>query len=208
MNSKDLRLIIGKAIKKDERTGTVEMLLANASVSEEYRTATVRFVREYIRHVPDVLDAAHAAAKRANVLGGMQPIFNAAFNYWAAPDDLIPDRTGLFGLADDAYLSLHLIEVASNLHQQQSGQALLAIDFGEANRWMRNLLGEFVASQLDAIVAQTIAEQAIQIGLHQLAGFLGAFPLSVPGFFGGASYADISREADIRLGAMGGPLPY
>src|SRR5262245_13816950 len=208
MNSDNLRFMIDNAIQEEERTGSFEKLLARTPVTEEYRAALDTFFRSYITQVPDILDAAYAAADRANVLGGMQPIFNAAFNYWAAPDDLIPDRTGLFGLADDAYLSLHLMEVASNLHQQQSGQALLSIDLSEQNQWMRTFLGESVASQLDAIVAQTMAEQAIQVGLRQLAGFLGAFPLNVPGFFGGSSYADISREADIRLGAMGGPLPY
>jgi hypothetical protein len=39
-------------------------------------------------------------------------------------------------------------------------------------------------------------------------GFGGMFPFNIPSVFGGSSYADLSREADIRLGAMGGPLPY
>src|SRR5262249_48169124 len=181
MNSNNLRFIIDKidnAIQEDERTGSFEKLLAKhlkqsrAPATKEYRAAIVRFVRTYIRQTPDILDAALAAAHRANVLGGMQPIFNAAFHYWAVHDDLIPDKTGLIGLADDACRSRRVMKVASNLSRQRSGQALLSIDLGEANRMMRNLLGEPVASQLDAIVAQTVAEQTIQVGLQQLAGFV------------------------------------
>ena len=59
------------------------------------------------------------------------------------------------------------MEAVSNLHQQQTGQALLSDDFGEANRRMRNLLGEPVASQLDAIVSRTMAEWAVRYRTNQ-----------------------------------------
>ena len=214
MNSRELRSRIDRAIAEDERTGNLAKLLADhlkrsgVSMPPAQQAATVAFIRTYIKQTPDILDAVFAAATRAKVIDGMQSIFDAAFHYWAVRDDLIPDQNGLIGLADDAYLSLHLMEVASNQHQQQAGRPLLSIDLGAANQMMRGLIGEPIASQLDAIVGQTVAARSIQIGLRQLGGFGGAFPLMMPDFGGGSSYSDISREADIRLGAMGGPLPY
>lgn len=42
-------------------------------------------------------------------------------------------------------------------------------------------------------------EQKLKIASGVLGGY--------PGASGGSSYDDTSREADVRLGAMGGPLP-
>lgn len=213
MDSNDLRSRIDRAVKEDKRTRNLEKLLADhlkklgVSMTHEQQAGLVGFVRAYVKETPDILDGIFAAATRAAVLDGMRSIFDAAFRYWAEPYDFIPDRLGLVGLTDDAYLSRHLMEVASNLFQQQSGQPLVPIDLGPANRVMRGLIGEPIASQLDAIVGQTVAAQAIQMGLQQLLGFGSAFPLAMPNFGGVGNYSNISYEADVRLAAMGGPLP-
>lgn len=214
MNTNNVRSKVQKAIKRDERTGDLARQIAEyssnsgAALPPLQQKAIVQFCYDYIKETPDLLDAVAAAASKTNAHAGVQAMLNVALHYWSVRDDLISDQSGLIGLVDDAYLSRHFVEVASDTYGQQSGRPLLALDLGPANRAMRNLLGEPVASQLDAIVGQTMAAQAMQSTLQQLLGDGGAFPLMMPGSFGGSSYADISREADIRLGAMGGPLPY
>jgi len=212
MDSNDLRSQIGRVIQEDERTRSAATAITNqarrmgASLTEEQKAGLVGFVRAYVQETPDILDAVFAAASQAGVLDGLRPVFDAAFQYWAEENDFIPDHMGLLGLADDAYLSRHLMEVASGLTQQRTGRPLLNVDLGPPNQLMRGLLGEPFASQLDAIVAQTVAAQMIQAGLQQLAGFGAMFPLMTSGL-GAGSNSDLSYEADLRLAAMGGPLP-
>jgi uncharacterized membrane protein YkvA (DUF1232 family) len=212
MDSNDLRSRIGRAIKEDERTRGAEAAIVDqlrrtgGSLTEEQMAGLVGFIRAYVQETPDILDAVFGAAGQAGVLDGLRPVFGAAFQYWAEENDLIPDHLGLVGLTDDAYLSRHLMEVASGLTQQRTGRPLLNVDLGPPNRVMRGLLGEPFASQLDAVVAQTVAAQVIQAGLQQLAGFGAMFPLMTAGL-GVGSYSTSSYENDVRLAAMGGPLP-
>lgn len=214
MDSNDLRSKIDRAVKDDQRTKKVakfvaeRMKNAGGSRTSQEQAAAVAFIDFYIRQTPDIIDAVYAAAKKARVLESLSPLFNVAFEYWSEESDFIPDHVGLLGLADDAYLSQHLMEVASNLVKQQTGRSLLDVDLGTPNQLMRGVLGEQIGSQLDAIVGQTIAAQMIQMAFQQLSGFGAMLPLAIGNWGGGSGYTNFSDEANLRLAAMGGPLPY
>jgi uncharacterized membrane protein YkvA (DUF1232 family) len=212
MNSNDIRSQIQRAVEKERRTGNVNQALAahlartGASMSDQQRAECLGFITAYIQETPDILDAAFSAARGAGVLQSMQPIFDAAFNYWADPNDVFPDHIGLLGLVDDAYLSRLFIETISNLHRQQTGAPLLAGDLGPANRVVRGLIGEPFATQLDAAVGQTVAAQAIQASMQQLMQFGGGLSFGM-GNLGAMQSAinmhEIEQQVDVQLGAMG-----
>lgn len=208
MDSNAVRAQIQDAIAHEERTGNVaktltQHLAANGvSFTPQQQAECLGFIRAYVSETPDIMDAAYVAARQAGVLGSIQPIFDTAFQYWALGHDYIPDHLGLIGLTDDAYLTRMFLESISNLHRQQTGGPLLAVDLGPANRMMRGLIGEPLASQLDAVVGQTVAAQAIQVGMQQLAAFTGGLNFGMPNL-GAINQYEIDRAVDVRLGAMG-----
>lgn len=208
MNSNDIRKRIREALDHERRTGQVARLLrehlarTGARMSADQQEQCLNFVKAYITETPDIMDAVYTAAEKANALAPMRPIFDTAFHYWEERNDFIPDNLGLVGYTDDAYLTRMFMEAVSGLHAQRSGRPLLPVDLGPPNRMMRMIIGEPIATQLDAHVGQTLAAQLIQNGLQQLgamgAGFqLGGMPMP------GMSQYEIDREVDVRLGAMG-----
>jgi len=208
MNSNDIRRMTTQAIEHEERTGATAKLLARhcalhrVRLSKKSQSDYVNFAIAYIRETPDLMDAAFQAAQQAGVLSRLQAIFDAAFEYWNEQHDFIPDNQGLVGIADDAYLTRMFMESISNIHAQQTGAPLLAVDLGAANRAMRHLIGEPIASQLDALVGQRIAGPMIQSGLQQLMSF-GQLKMGMPSFGNYMSQYEIDRAVDVKMGAMG-----
>jgi len=208
MDSNDIRSQISAALENEEKTKSTANRLtehlrnSGLSMTPAQQEDTLNFVKAYISETPDVIDAAFHAADQAGKLGELQPIFDTSFNYWAEQQDYIPDTLGLIGLTDDAYLTRMFMESISSLHAAQTGQPLLSIDLGPANRVMRGLIGEPIATSLDAAVGQTIAGQMIQAGLKQLGGF-GGLNLNMPGYGNYMSQYEIDRQVDVQLGAMG-----
>jgi uncharacterized membrane protein YkvA (DUF1232 family) len=208
MDSNQIRTMIHNAIEHEEKTGNVATLLAEhlaisgVSLTAQQQSDCLDFIKAYIRETPDIMDAAYFAAQKSGVLHSMQPVFDAAFNYWAEPYDFIPDNLGLIGLTDDAYLTQMFMETISNLHRQQTGQSLLDLDLGPANKLMRNLIGEPVVTQLETVLGQTIASQIIQITMQQLSSFTGGLNIGMTNLTNINDY-DLQHEVDVRLGAMG-----
>jgi uncharacterized membrane protein YkvA (DUF1232 family) len=200
--------MINTAIEHENQTGNLATLLSEhlakngVSLTAKQKSECLSFIKEYIRETPDIMDAAYNAAQKVGILHPMQPLFDTAFHYWAEEYDFIPDNLGLVGLTDDAYLTRMFMETISNLHQQQSGQHLLAVDLGPPNRLMRSLIGEPTVTQLDTIVGQTIASQIIQTSMQQLSSFTGGLNIGMPNL-GGINNYDLQHEVDVRLGAMG-----
>lgn len=208
MNSDTVRTQIRGAVAHEQKTGNVAKTLAQhlaargASLTPQQQGECLGFIQAYVAGTPDIMDAAYAAAKKQGVLGPIQPIFDTAFQYWATGHDYIPDHLGLIGLTDDAYLTRMLLESVSNIHRQRTGAPLLGLDLGPPNRVMRGLIGEPVASQLDAVVAQAVAGQAIQAGMQQIAHLMGGATFGMPSL-GAMNQYEIDRAVDVQLGAMG-----
>lgn len=208
MNSDDIRSQVKAALEHEEQTKTAANLLtehlrkSGLSMAPAQQESTLNFIKAYISETPDVMDAAFHAADQAGKLNELQPILDTSFNYWTEQNDYIPDSLGLIGLTDDAYLTRMFMESVSSLHAAQTGQPLLSIDLGPANRVMRGLIGEPIATSLDAAVGQTIAGQMIQAGLQQLGGF-GGLNLNMPGYGNYMSQYEIEDQVNVQLGAMG-----
>lgn len=208
MDSNQIRTMINTAIEHEDQTGNLATLLSDhlakngVSLTAKQQSDCLSFIKEYILDTPDIMDAVFNAAQKAGILHSMQPLFDTAFHYWAEEYDFIPDNLGLVGFADDAYLTRMFMETISNLHRQQTGQSLLAVDLGPPNRLMRNLIGEPIVTQLDTVVGQTIASQIIQTSMQQLSSFTGGLNIGMPNL-GGINNYDIQHEVDVRLGAMG-----
>ena len=208
MNSNDIRNTINETLEHEERTNHVANLLTDhlrqvgVSMTAEQQADCLNFIKAYVRETPDLMDQAFSAAQQAGVLNQFQPILDQCFNYWATPNDFVPDNLGLIGNADDAYLTRMFLEAASGLQATQTGRPLLSVDLGPANRVMRGLIGEPIATNLDATVGQSIAAQLIQSGLQQLGGF-GGLNLNMPNYGNYMSQYEIDRAVDVKLGSMG-----
>lgn len=150
----------------------------------------------YIAETADLLDACAVAADRAGVGAYVAPIVQVAAEYFVAPLDLIPDQHGLYGLLDDAYLARSLVAQVSALYQQRTGLPLLPFDLAAANRAVRVVIGEPLATQLDHAVVQTVAGVVQQVeALAVQGGQLPVDPTGGPGSWGGTFEDEMARLA-------------
>lgn len=142
-----------------------------SELSDVDRSALDRLVEHigvYIGETPDLIDACNDAAIEADIEPLVGPILQVAARYFVTPIDFIPDRAGLFGLLDDAYLSRSLIEKVSTLFAAHTGTPLLPFDLAAANAMVRTIIGEPVATQLDEAVATTLGSAAIKAQIAKL----------------------------------------
>jgi uncharacterized membrane protein YkvA (DUF1232 family) len=208
MQTTVIRQQIANAVSHEQQTGSLAALLRQFAQMHGLRPTaeevggTVSFIREYIEHAPAFLEAVAAAAVKAGASRDVSPILEAAEQYFLAPLDLIPDHLGLVGLMDDAYLAHKLIQGVADNYRNQTGNVLLPLplDLTKTNQAMRNLIGEPLASQLDAAVAATFGSPQIQQVLNQFSMLSDSFSMSRDPVWGNASIDEI---VDVRLGAMG-----
>jgi uncharacterized membrane protein YkvA (DUF1232 family) len=205
MNTGAMRSKIRDAVSHEKSTGTVAkllrqfaMALGNRPKPAEVKQA-VKFIQEYVEHVPAILEAISGAAQQAGLAREVAPILEVAEQYFLNPYDVIPDHLGLLGLMDDAYFALSLIQSISDNYMQRTGQALIPANLTSANRAIRILIGEPQASQLDLGIGATLQAGAIQQWLGRAQLPLVAPPVRDP-IWGGAT---IDEVVDARLGAMG-----
>ncbi len=156
--------MIGNALAHDGYTGSLAQALAQrAALHGQWPDPAqigqqVMFVRNYVQRVPQLLDQTRAAAQQAGWGEAIAPLLDAAEEYWLAPLDVIPDHLGLVGVTDDAYLSLSLLQAMSDRHREATGHPLLPFDLHEENAAIGVLIGEPHLSQLNSIVAASVAD--------------------------------------------------
>lgn len=208
MQTQRIRQMITAAVADDNRTGATARLLREFAtamaiqVPEADVTGTATFLREYIEHVPMLIEVAGEAARQVGVEAEFEALLVGAARYWHEPNDAIPDRAGLFGLLDDAYVFLTLIHAMSLNCQQRMGRQLVQMDLTPANTAVRRLIGEPIASQLDGIVAGILQGPSIQAALNQLLALAPRFnTFNTPDpIWGNASIDEIVTA---RMGALG-----
>lgn len=108
---------------------------------------TAEVAVEIIEAIPIFLARAAQEARSRQMVGTVQPVLDHAERYFLRPVDLIPEMTqGLAGLLDDTYLVLRILE---NL--DRGPQKFLDWDLAFPVAFLRSLVGEDIAHQLDAI---------------------------------------------------------
>lgn len=162
----------------------------------------VNFVSEYIEHAPALMNLIEEAAVTSGTQHNVQPILDTIEDYFLAADDTIPDRLGLVGLLDDAYLTHSLMQAMSDRYKSQSGKSLLPFETHEDNAFVKRLIGTPFVSILDDYVSATLGGPGMQQNIKQMLMALGQLNLSsVPDPIWGN--ARVSEIVDSRLGAMG-----
>lgn len=127
------------------------------------------FVLAYIEQVPYMMKVAWTAAAAVGLEPQMQRILGMVESYWVEGDDVIPDDLGVIGLLDDAYCSLTSLQAVSDYYRLQTGKHLFPNDLSEANRAMRQVIGEPYVSELDRIVIRTMKETGLLEAVTTLA---------------------------------------
>jgi uncharacterized membrane protein YkvA (DUF1232 family) len=150
-----------------------------ASSMPEKEDRMIELLRQYVERAPQLLEACYGAAMQAGVANEVAPILQAAANYFIEPQDYIPDRMGLFGLLDDAYLTHRFVVRTSELYQHYTGQPLLMLDLSAMNAVSRSVIGEPLASQLDQTVDASV--QAVVQHIEMLARQRGQVQVSPTG---------------------------
>ncbi len=185
------------------RRALIHLANVNRQVLTELEVRKIiNFVSDYVEHALALMMMIEAAAAKIGALQEVQPVLDAAENYFLAPDDTIPDQLGLIGLMDDAYLIHSLLQAISDDYKSQSGESLLPLEAHEDNAFVRRLIGEPFASILDEQVSATLAGPGLRENISQIVIFLGQMNLSSnPDPIWGA--ADAAGTADARLAAIG-----
>jgi uncharacterized membrane protein YkvA (DUF1232 family) len=206
MRTHKIRSMIRDAVADEERTGRLAKAIREvarqrgAKPTNQEVQNIVTLAREYIEHVPLLLEQGTNAAKQMGLGKEMGQIAQELESYWFEANDLIPDHLGLLGLMDDAYATLSLLQSLSDYCRNEFGRSLLPQDLTAANQGMRQLIGDPVVSILDQRVGITLANAMMQRLMSQVIGGGFAFPAAPDPIWGNASIDEIVTA---RLGAMG-----
>ena len=138
--------------------------------SEEDLEGGARFIIAYLEQVPYMMKVAWTAASNVGLEVQMSRILEKVNSYWDEGNDIIPDDLGAVGLLDDAYCSLTSLQSVSDHYRLQTGKYLFPDDLTAANRAMRKIIGEPYASELDLLVAQSMAEARLIEAVTSMAG--------------------------------------
>lgn len=115
------------------------------------------FVQAYIEQVPNVLEAAAAVAKEAQLRERLLPVLKVAEAFFLQPPDLPAEHKGLITLLDEAYLAHRLVEEVNDLYVAHGVAPLIPMDITRANLIVHQLMGDTFANQLDAAVEAAVA---------------------------------------------------
>lgn len=170
------------------------------SLSPDDKPELIRLCREYVRTVVSLLVACDGAATRAGALAFAGPILQTAAGYFLQPFDYIPDRKGTYGLLDDAYLACRFVTRVSKLFEAERGVPLVDTSLDQHSPTVRALIGEPLASRLDADVEATLQQVLVQLRFAQM----NPFPLDLAqrrdGVERGRANVDLGRMAAIASG--------
>jgi len=208
MQTEQIRALIEEGKSAERQSGMLRRALTHLAnvnrrgLTEPEIQKVINFVGAYVEHALALMILVEDAAANVDSLPEVQPVLDAAEDYFLAEDDTIPDHFGLIGLMDDAYLIHSLLQAISDNYRSQSGESLLPMEAHEDNAFVRRLIGEPFASILDGQVSATLAGTGLQENLNQVSMVLGKTNMSSrPDPIWGN--ADAPGNADARLAAIG-----
>lgn len=208
MNNERIQALIAEGKVIERQTGMLRQTVINLAngngrrVTELEVQKVINFVSEYIEHAPALMTLIEDATANYDEQENVRPILDATEEYFLAAEDIIPDRLGLVGLLDDAYLTHSLMQAISDRVKSHTGKSLLPMEPHADNAFIRRLIGEPFASILDERVAATLAGPSLQENIHKITIVLSQLNLaSGPDPIWG--YAQVSGISDARIHALG-----
>lgn len=210
-----MRAAVASAIEHEKKTGTLGRLVLNAledqrrdlgaAAHRSRAEAIVNAIRLYVETTPDIVERALAAAEAAGVRDQMTPIFETALAYVGEELDFIPDRLGLAGLVDDAYLVHGLIQEISHRHRALTGKDLVPVGVFEQSQRIRRLIGEPTATRLDVAVVAFARRANVREAVEQITARIGGSGVSMdlPVTVAFANSEELDDLPDLELGSLG-----
>lgn len=165
MGTNRIRAIILQARAHEEQTHALETGFEQRLETLEKRLvlperdpvrSLVHFVGQYIDYVPVFIDGAEEISHQTGIFEYVAPFLHMAEDYFLAPPQEVGLDTGLRALLDEAYLAQRLIEEVNDRHIGRYRSALLPLDVTRANIIVHHLIGDPLATRLDALVEQTV----------------------------------------------------
>jgi hypothetical protein len=119
---------------------------------EEQIKEAIAFGREIIEAVPTILDRMREVANERGFRNRVEPMIAQAEDYFLDADDILPEsQFGEFGLLDDAYVALKVVDLV------HTKPPLLEVDLGGPIDFLRQVLGDDALAMLDAEVEKATA---------------------------------------------------
>ncbi|MEM0983310.1 MAG: YkvA family protein [Planctomycetota bacterium] len=214
MDTSEIKQAIEQAKAQEASEGTLANIVSNAyshhdhGLSEdqikEKTAAAVAMIQSYVESTIELIEAAHTAAEKAGVSEQIVPIIETALSYINEEIDFIPDKLGIAGLVDDAYLVHGLIQEMSHRHRAIVGADLLPEHYFATSQRIRRLIGEPTATRLDVAIVAFARRHNVRDTIEQIIKRIGStgmtmdLPVSV-------AFGDhpIEELPDLELGALG-----
>lgn len=136
-------------------------------------------LRDFVESAPTVIEATIQAADQAGVVEEVRPIFETALSYLQEEIDFIPDRLGLAGMLDDAYLIYGLMQEISERHRILTGKGLLPSSTFSEMQQVKRLIGDPTATRLDVAIVVFARRQNVRDTIEQIFRRIGDRGLSM-----------------------------
>lgn len=166
-------------------------------LGEDERREAIALFESYIRAVPELLAAAEASSKGTPVEELMAQVISAAVAYWDEPEDLVPDELGVLGLLDDAYFTMHMLQLVSDRLEDKAGHRLVDQDLSALDQIVCDVIGQELSAVLDDFVALSLSNAPVDELIHAIAEHTGNFEVRAKTPFSGRSVEDL---VDAHLG--------
>ena len=116
----------------------------------------LKFVAEYIDHVPDFLRALEKASEELGIEGFIYPFLDIINENFMAPVLQSRSDVDMYELLEKSYFAHRLIEEVNDTYLAKTGSTLIPMNMTWPNLIIHAILGEEFGNELDSIVEQTV----------------------------------------------------
>ena len=125
---------------------------------EDASHAVLKFVVEYIDHVPVLIDGLYQASAEAGIERFIYPFLDIAEENFLSPETGEDGKAGLDALLDKAYFTHRLMEEVNDKYLSKTGSALIPLNMTWSNLIVHSILGEPFANELDTIIEHSVQQ--------------------------------------------------
>ncbi|AMO54330.1 hypothetical protein EZMO1_0057 [Endozoicomonas montiporae CL-33] len=116
----------------------------------------LKFVAEYIDHVPDFLKALEKASEELNIEEFIYPFLDIIDENFMAPVLQSRSDIDMYELLEKSYFAHRLIEEVNDTWLIKTGSTLIPMNMTWPNLIIHAILGDEFGNELDSIVEQTV----------------------------------------------------